>query len=236
MDYLSDLNLEFRTSGNIGPGQWLWPKDDHHCWEYFNKDERKRFSHKNTLGYHLPHDIVELLPSTKRQLVIQAGGNSGLYASIYSRYFNTVLTFEPDHRWFCCLTHNARQPNVFKYNAALGNDNNPVSIETPLLHNTKNLGGLYVKDNGIIPKLRIDDFGVSPDLIHLDIEGAEWSAIEGAIETIKRSKPMIVVEWDKDTMVRFGWTEESVSKLFLDLGYGITKEWKRDKAFTFLKG
>tara|TARA_R110000868_G_scaffold411628_2_gene706533 strand:- start:15 stop:728 length:714 start_codon:yes stop_codon:yes gene_type:complete len=235
MEYLNDLNLEYRTSENMGPGQWLWPKDDYHCWDYFNKDERKRFRYKNISGYHLPHDIVELLPIEKKNLVIQAGGNSGLYASIYSKYFKTVLTFEPDYRWFCCLAHNARQPNVFKYNAALGNDNIPVSIETPLLHDTENLGGLYVKDNGIIPKLRIDDFGVSPDLIHLDIEGAEWSAIEGAVETIKRSKPIIVVEWDKNSMTRFGWSIESVNKLFFDLGYAVSKEWKRDKAFTYLE-
>lgn len=234
MNYLKDLNLEFRTSDNMGSGEWLWPKEDYHCWDYFNKDERKRFRHKNIPGYHLPQDIVENISTNKRSLVIQAGGNSGLYASIYSRYFTTVLTFEPDYRWFFCLAHNARQSNIFKYNAALGNNHTPVSIETPLLDNTENLGGLYVKDNGTIPKLKIDDFGVSPDLIHLDIEGAEWDAIEGAIETIKRSKPMIVVEWDKRTIPRFGWSVERVNKLFSDLGYSVFKEWKRDKAFTFL--
>ena len=47
MEYLNDLNLEYRTGENMGPKQWLWPKNDYHCWDYFNKDERKRFRHKN---------------------------------------------------------------------------------------------------------------------------------------------------------------------------------------------
>ena len=53
-----------------------------------------------------PNEIIKLLPQNKRKLIIQAGGNAGLYPKLYSTMFEKVITFEPDHRWFVCLINN----------------------------------------------------------------------------------------------------------------------------------
>jgi FkbM family methyltransferase len=234
MNIMEQYQLEVRAGNYMPLKHWVWPKDDYHCWNYFNFDEKNNYYEKNINGYHLPNDVINLLD--KKDLVIQAGGNCGLYPFIYSQHFKNVLTFEPDYRWFACLCMNARGKNISKFQTALGNDNRSVSMETPILKGTDNLGGLYINNGaGSIPKIKIDSLGVDPDLIHLDIEGAEWEALLGAKETINRCKPLIVVEWDKITMQRFGWTTDDVYKLFEDLGYGIVKEWNRDKAFSYLK-
>lgn len=232
MKKINDLNLEFRNAEYMyGDDQWLWPKEDMVCWNYFNVHERQRFSYKSIQNYHLPNDIISLIPTEYRTTVIQAGGNSGLYPLIYSQYFDRVVTFEPDYRWFFCLNFNANSPNIYKYQAAIGNDNNPVSMIIPSLKGgIPNLGGLHISDNGDIPKIKIDSLGLDPTLIHLDIEGAEWDALLGAEKTIKRSKPLIVVEWDS-TGEKYGWSKDRAEKLFLKFNYVLFKEWERDRAY-----
>jgi len=228
MKILDNLNLEFREAVYMnGPGQWLWPKDDQQCWNYFNTSEKTLFDSKGKTPYHLPHDIIELLPVNRRDLIFQAGGNGGLYPSIYAEFFKQVITFEPHYRWFACLSINAPEDNVFKYRAALGNDNEPIQIVIP----DNNMGGMYMQPDGIIPKLKIDSFGLNPDLIHLDIEGAEYDALCGAVETIKRSSPAIVLEWDSGIMRRFGYSSGVLEQFFKDNNYVLQKSWPRDRAY-----
>jgi FkbM family methyltransferase len=233
MKILEDLDLEFRTAEHMnGPGEWLWPKDDWQCWNYFNIRERDYFAEKQQDFYHLPHDIVDLLPKDCRRLVLQAGGNAGLYPAIYSGLFERVVTFEPHHRWFACLCVNAAQENVFKYRAAIGNDNNPVQMITPGANGPHpNMGGMFVRPDGTIPKLKLDAFGLDPDLIHLDIEGAEYDALQGAIDTINRSKPVIVVEWEPLIMRTFNYTSIEFEDFFASIGYVLQKTWERDRAY-----
>lgn len=219
---LKTFNLEWRYSLNMRNRKWLWLKEDDACWRYFN----------NTPGEHLPDEIIKLLSEKDRNLVIQAGGNSGFYSSIYAEYFKSVITFEPDNRWFCCLTNNVTSLNVYKFNCALGKDNIPVDIKIPVYDSgEENLGGGYIVNNGNIPKITLDSLEVNPDLIHLDIEGSEWDTIIGAKETIMRARPYIVVEWDKHSLRRYGWKPYLVEKLFDDLGYKLIKSWKRDRAY-----
>ena len=231
MKILDELALEFREAGYMnGPGEWLWPKEDSQCWDYFNGSERDIFGNANP-PYHLPHDILTLLPEDRRNLIIQAGGNGGLYPAIYSEFFKQVITFEPHYRWFACLSVNASADNVFKYRAALGNDNEPVQMYTPGGFAHPNMGGMFIRPDGIIPKLRIDAFGLSPDLIHLDIDGAERSALQGAAETIERAKPLIVIEWDNSTMRTFEYDEQAFEQFFEGIDYVLQKKWKRDRAY-----
>jgi len=232
---IHELKLSYRTPVYMnGPDMWLWPEEDVACWNYFNDYQAKFYAEKskntNIKNYHLPHDIMELLPLNKRNLIFQAGGNGGLYPSIYADLFKQVITFEPHYRWFTCLSANVPNHNVFKYMSAIGNDNEPIQVVIPEEWQG-GLGAIYVQPNGIIPKLKLDAFGLNPDLIHLDIEGAELEALQGAIETIKRAKPMIVVEWDVATMARFNYTTNQFENFFRENNYVLQKTWPRDRAY-----
>ena len=62
-------------------------------------------------------------------------------------------------------------------------------------------------------------------LIHLDIEGYEYFALSGAINTITKFKPVIAIEmWDQlDT--RFGENiNNKTEALFLSLGYQFVEK------------
>jgi FkbM family methyltransferase len=224
-EFVKANNLEYRIGPNMN-GKWLWPVEDTLCWEFFNKFEIKEWGPNN----HLPNEVLKLLPKEKRKLIIQAGGNSGFYPSIYSHSFERVITFEPDYRWFTCLIHNANKENIFKFQSALGNDNIPITLVAPYLKGKENLGALYIENNGVIPKIKIDSLGCDPDCIHLDIEGSEWEALLGAVETIKRAKPMIVVEWNQSGQ-RYGWSDDKIENMFQDLDYILYKEWPRDRSY-----
>lgn len=221
-------NLELRK-GPYMEGSWFWPKVDRLCWDFFNSHERRAWYKKQGKIIHFPDEIMNCYTGDKN-LVIQAGGNCGLYAKIYSKYFKTVFSFEPDPSWFKCLSLNCSEENVIKFQLALGNDFNPIKTIVPTWKNEKNYGAIYVGDGGNIPKITIDAMKVKPDLIHLDVEGFESEIILGAKETISKHKPYIVIEWNKSGN-KFGWTNEKIEKLFLDIGYKLHKEWERDRMY-----
>jgi FkbM family methyltransferase len=108
-----------------------------------------------------------------KDVLLQAGGNAGFYVKKYAEIFKNVYTFEPEPLSFFCLNLNVNKPNVFKYQACLGDTHELVNLynacDTPLGH-----GGSHVTGTGTTPTLMIDDFNLQVcDLIHLDIEGYE---------------------------------------------------------------
>ena len=58
--------------------------------------------------------------------------------------------------------------------------------------------------------------GYVPRLIKLDIEGAEYPAMRGAIETIRRHRPVVLFELWNDAARRFGYEATDVHELLCD--------------------
>ena len=127
-----------------------------------------------------------------RHVVVQAGGNNGLYVKQYAKLFETVYTFEPVPELFYCLNRNVTESNVFKFQACLGDAHALVGLGRKI---NNNAGSTNVYGEGRTPTLMIDNLGLTRcDLIHLDIEGFELFALRGAIHTITAFSPVIVLE------------------------------------------
>jgi hypothetical protein len=113
---------------------------------------------------------------------------------------------------------NVEENNVIKTQGCLGSQRGTVDLVT----NNINVGKTHIKQqDGIYPVYLVDDIGLNAcDLIHLDIEGYEYYAILGATETIKKFKPVVVLEVWEQLENRF---EEDINSklhdLMLDLGY-----------------
>jgi FkbM family methyltransferase len=140
----------------------------------------------------LPEAICKHLTQTRN--VIHAGGNVGIYTKIYSRIFQNVYVFEPEHENFVCLTLNCQDENVFVFRGSLGDKNHFTSIDKV----QKNNCGSYVTNNSIgnIPMFTIDSLNIENlDLIHLDVEGYESFVLEGGTSTIQQQRPIVAVEW-----------------------------------------
>jgi FkbM family methyltransferase len=185
--------------------------------EHFKNKFRKDILTTEEIG---PRFISKFCKNKKT--VIQAGGNCGIYSQIYSEIFETVYTFEPDPINFFCLVQNIKNNNVIKFQSCLGQSHKLVSVEIDQkIINKKgyNCGTFQISGTGNIPTLKIDDLALeSCDLIHLDIEGFEGFAIQGAIETIKKFKPVICLEIN-GLLKNYGWDHQKLNNLVLSLGY-----------------
>jgi FkbM family methyltransferase len=148
-------------------------------------------------------------------VVVQAGGNQGMYPCLFSQMFETVYTFEPDPLNFHCLVQNCQAPNIIKMQAALGDVHKMIGMRSC---SDSNFGMHKVTAVGTIPQLRIDDLDLpSCGLIQLDIEGYEIFALRGAEETIKKFHPVIAVENASNEIFRFvhslGYNKKTLSKM-----------------------
>lgn len=81
---------------------------------------------------------------------------------------------------------------------------------------------------------RLDDIipaEVKIDFIKIDVEGAERWVLEGAVNVIERSKPVIVFEFGKGGSEYYGTTPEQFFGFFQKLGMKISllNDWLRNK-------
>jgi FkbM family methyltransferase len=177
---------------------WWWPATDG--------------LEKRLLKYaDLPQQIKKYVNSF--DTAVQAGGNTGFYTAQYAAMFDTVYTFEPDYLNFQCMAMNLTETNIIKLQACVGDTHGLVGLNIV----DSNRGENSVEGTGIYPMLTIDDLSLnSCDLIHLDIEGYELYAIKGAVNTIAKYKPTVVLEvWDhSDTQIQ-------LEQLLAELGYSM---------------
>jgi len=209
-----NLGLEIRNSERHG-SDWLWPKSDWHCWKHLNKS---RFAF-------LPTEMSTVVKN--KNLVIQAGGNCGIYPKQFSNIFQSVITFEPDPLNFFCLSYNVRESNVYKFQACLGNSNNTLGIGKHDKLKDSNIGAHKTASEGNVPQIMIDNLNLKPDLIQLDLEGFEGPALEGAEYTIKKFKPVITIEahgFGED----YGYSQERIDTMLFNWGYQIYTKWSDD--------
>jgi len=170
----------YRDFGYGGVDKLLWPKSDTDAYGSILNDWKVQ--HEDWL-----QDVES------KRVVVQAGGNCGMYPLLYSSYFGNVYTFEPDQLNFYCLVNNCQLDNVIKFNTAVGNG----GMVTLSNYEDYNIGTIQsqVSKRGTIPSVRIDDLDLKHcDLIHLDLEGSESDALVGAMDTINKFNPIIILE------------------------------------------
>lgn len=170
----------------------------------------------------LAHLDTEVFPLVQnKRVAVQAGGAMGMWAKRMSQVFQHVYTFEPTPDSFYCCSFNCPEMNITPMNAALGATPGLVSMDFPEHRNRSNtgkdnLGGFRCFPGGTIPTIRLDWLELPMcDLLFLDLEGYEMFALLGAIETIKRCKPVIVME-DKGCSRAFGYEKGDVEKFLAE--------------------
>ena len=165
--------------------------------------------------------------------MVQAGGNCGFLLSTFTSHFNIIYTFEPDPINFYCLNQNVTSTNVIKMQCCLGNELNTVNVSQLIrperLHDT---GGVHVNGTGFIPTIILDNLNL-PDcnLIQLDVEGYEFNALLGAIETIKKFKPVLCIEFCEKWLNRYNTNSENILNLLNKLNYKLVTSYGVDKIF-----
>lgn len=150
------------------------------------------------------HDpLIDVIrPHVKNKLFIDVGANTGVFSYYLGRDAERVIAFEP-------FPETAVQLQTF---------NRAIDVQICALSNTTGTSTFYVptKNNRAIltrcslnqdanpgyeltaidvAVKRLDDFEFSNvGGIKIDVEGHEWDVIRGAVDTLARNKPCLVIE------------------------------------------
>ena len=141
-------------------------------------------------------------------VVIEVGANIGAHTLYLSKLVGNgfVFAFEPQRLVFQNLCANLALnsiSNVFAYQEAVSNENGTILIPECDFTKTNNFGGINIentKRGTLVHKQKLDNFINkinSLKFLKIDVEGMEIGVINGAIELIKKFKPIIYVENDR---------------------------------------
>ena len=131
-----------------------------------------------------------------------------------------LFAFEPNPEAFEALRHNV--PKARLYNCALGKEVGTARLTLdPKNGGASRLSGGISRDKVVRTSvLPLDDLGLPQlNFIKLDVEGSEPDVIAGAIETIKRCRPVLFIEFNRGTLKRFGYTYDDITKQLLPMDY-----------------
>ena len=163
---------------------------------FYHKIRVKKYTKKS-----LPElSLIKFLCSTNGNS-IDVGANLGLYSFLISKYTKQLYAFEPNPYPLRYLKK-LNKGNTKIYPIAIGSVNDNVELFIPKNPKgwTSNGASLRQLNLGKGMKLKvacrtIDSFDFKNiELIKIDVEGCEQDVINGAINTIKRWLPNIIIE------------------------------------------
>ena len=130
----------------------------------------------------------------QRRLALDIGANVGLWSRDLVKNFTQVIAFEPVAMFRECLTRNVFAKNLDVRPIALGDQEGMISM----IITEGNTGHTHVDPNsanGDTEITKLDSLNLdNVDYIKIDCEGYEYRVLRGAEQTIKRCRPVVVIE------------------------------------------
>ncbi len=154
-------------------------------------------------------------------VALDIGANIGNHSIYFLKECNVkkVIAFEPVKQTFNILKRNIEinelQDNVILYNYGLGEMHSKARIVN---YDLCNIGGTMLQndENGGIEIFSLDELELDEDIqfIKIDVEGFEEKVIRGALRTIEKNKPVMLIEaWDRSDTIY------NIIKLLVPYGY-----------------
>ena len=154
---------------------------------------------------------------SKNFVCFDIGANIGIYSLLFSRYSNLVYAFEPLPRNLSFLQRMMKLnkvKNVIIVPSAVADKNGESMFKA-----ASNVaeGRLDVSGTQRVSTISLDRFitkkQVYPNLLKIDVEGAELLVLEGARNYLLNSKPIIIIETHGDLV------KQECFKLLRQIGY-----------------
>jgi FkbM family methyltransferase len=148
-----------------------------------------------------------------------------------------VLAFEPMPQIYQRLCHNVglnRFANVKTFNVGLYDEGGslPMFAKNDNPYGTTNEGVTSLFHSGddrqeaVVPLRRFDDVAQEAglarlDVMKIDVEGAEWMVLQGAAQSIKKFRPVIIVEISESNFKRAGYAAKDMVAYLRGLDYHV---------------
>ena len=168
---------------------------------------------------------------------VDVGGHFGYFTLLASRLVGLagrVVAFEASRNTYAVLAENVRnQPNITAHHLALSDQHETISFfEFPVMYNEFNSMDVdqfrnekwfakFPPQRIDVPATRLDDVvqreNLQPTVIKIDVEGSELKVICGAADTLRRYRPLVVMEYLAPD--RHNAAHRQAAALLIELGY-----------------
>jgi len=154
-------------------------------------------------GEYSPAETAQILSILKPgDVAVDVGANIGCLTIPMARKAGTVIALEPQrlmHQLLCANIALNGLKNVYTRQQGAGARQEVVMLK----NNGLNTGGASIiegaSDGELIQVITLDALNLDRcDFIKIDVEGFEGAVIEGARETIKRHRPVLHMEADRE--------------------------------------
>ncbi len=230
-------DVEVEGAKKIG-GIWF-PDTDQHFVEMMGPDAIRHRVLDGKWTYQIHKLEGALAYQINRRRCIDIGAHVGLWSMWLVRHFNRIESFEPvpDHARLFEL--NVDMATVTLHREALGAKAGTVSIETAAdatgsAHVVQGGGGDMRNGHGSmmsyhnIEMRTLDSYEFeNVDFIKIDVEGYEREVVRGALDTLKRCRPNIIIEQKGQDQI-YGHRRNSAMRLLRRIGYHWVKEFAGD--------
>jgi FkbM family methyltransferase len=155
-------------------------------------------------------------------VALDIGANVGLWSRDLVKHFDKVIAFEPVSMFRECLAKNVTSERLWASPMALGDQD----MLATMVITEGNTGHSHIDPNkvgeGDVQVIRLDHLNLEHvDYIKIDCEGYEYKVIRGAEQTIRRCRPIIVLEQKPHDMYAKEYSQYAAIGLLQD--WGMTK-------------
>lgn len=202
----------------------------HAGWAFPDTDRFMAAAMSPSGTYQLANLEAALRHVTNFSAAIDAGAHVGTWTKVMAGTFASVVAVEPSPDTFECLEWNVAQAgltNVRCVAAALGaKAGGRVSMALDAANRDRsNTGARFVRAGGDIPVTTIDALGLADvGFIKLDIEGSEPAALQGAADTMRRCRPVVLFENKKLWARHHGQPPNAVEAILRSHGYRMVEK------------
>lgn len=192
-------------------GIWL-PDDDTHFVKQLSNGPL--IGGKATYQYSKYQAALKQVKRTDHAMDV--GAHVGLWSRVMAMDFRKVTAFEPVAAHRGCFLKNIETDNINLLPFAVGASAGKVMVAKP----AGNSGNACVSQAGEeCEMVALDSLRLAPvDLLKIDVEGYEKEAVLGAEATIRRDKPVMVVEQKPGNAERYGCGRWDAVTLLKDWG------------------
>ncbi|PKF72958.1 FkbM family methyltransferase [Chryseobacterium sp. PMSZPI] len=223
-----DKNIIYRDSFNLDLNLSDWIQQQLYFLGDYEKDE------------------IDYLYSVLKEgdVFIDVGGNIGLFSLNASKVLGNdgrVYAFEafkPNYEKFSRYITNNNLKNVSLEHLAVSEGSGFIDIFYNDSFDNVGMASSYIENFTTKEKVKclsLDDYVKSHqigkiDLIKIDIEGGEVSALKGMSQILTSFQPKIIIEINNITLKSSGHSEDELLQILSQKGYSKTKILSRDEA------